>query len=45
MEAGRPEFDAALEAVQAAVGDATLVPALKLLAKASTKLAAAVPGR
>lgn len=45
VEDARAEFDAALEAVQAAAADAELVPALKRLAKASTKLAAALPGR
>lgn len=44
-EEARGEFDAALAAVQAAPGNAELVPALKRLARASTKLATALPGR
>ena len=45
VEKAKGEFDAALAAVQSAADDAELVPALKRLAKAATKLAGALPGR
>lgn len=45
VEDARAEFDAALAAVQSAPDDEELVPALKRLAKASTKLAGALPRR
>jgi hypothetical protein len=45
VEDARAEFDAALAAVQGAADDAELVPALRRLAKASVKLAGALPGR
>ena len=45
VEDARAEFDAALAAVQSAPDEAELGPALKRLAKASTKLAAALPRR
>ncbi len=45
VQDARAEFEAALQAVRSAAGDAEMVPALKRLAKASSKLAAALPGR
>jgi excisionase family DNA binding protein len=45
VEEARAEFDAALASLQAAPDDGAMVAALKRLAKASTKLAAALPGR
>ena len=44
-EEAQAEFDAALAAVQAAADSAVRVPALKRLARASTKLAGALPRR
>ena len=45
VEEAQAEFDAALAAVQAAADNTDRVPALKRLARASTKLAGALPRR